>query len=196
VKPRAVFLDRDGVVNELVPDPITGLAESPLHADEVRLVKGVGSSLKTLRRAGYRLACVTNQPAVAKGVVAVDQLLAVQGRVQELLSEVGVEFDAVRMCLHHPEGVVSELAVSCGCRKPEPGMLLSAATELGVDMTGSWMIGDTHADVAAGQTAGCRTVLVSMPGSLHKRTGPAVCDAEVPDLAAAVSIIVPTQVSG
>jgi len=196
VRSLAVFVDRDGIVNELVPDPVTGLAESPLHAAEVRLVGDAGASLGTLRAAGYRLACVTNQPAAAKGVVPVDQLLTVQARVEELLSDAGAQFDAVRMCLHHPDGVAGDLAVSCCCRKPEPGMLLSAAAELGVDLSGSWMIGDTDADVIAGHAVGCRTILVETPGSDHKRIGPDTSDERAADLASAVRIIVRTREKG
>jgi D-glycero-D-manno-heptose 1,7-bisphosphate phosphatase len=188
----AVFLDRDGVVNELVRSPATGLAESPLDPEAVRLVGGVGESLAILRAAGYLLACVTNQPAAAKGVVPVERLLSVQARVAELLDEAGARFDVVRMCLHHPQGVVSDLTKSCRCRKPQPGMLLSAATELGVDLSRSWMIGDTDSDIAAGHAAGCRTVLVETPGSLHKRAGTASID-RAADLAGAVRIVVRTR---
>jgi D-glycero-D-manno-heptose 1,7-bisphosphate phosphatase len=190
--PLAVFLDRDGVVNELVPSPATGVAESPLSPEVVRLVGGVGESLAILRAAGYRLACVTNQPAAAKGVVPIDQLLSVQARVVELLEEAGARFDAVRMCLHHPEGVISDLTRPCGCRKPQPGLLLSAAAELGIELSGSWMIGDTDSDIAAGHAAGCRTVLVETPGSLHKRAGAASIE-RAADLAGAVSIVVRTR---
>lgn len=191
-----VFVDRDGVVNELIPDPLSGLPESPLRTEDVRLVSGVADALGTLREAGYFLACVTNQPSAAKGVVAVDQLLAVQARVEDLLGDVGVRFDAVRMCLHHPEGLVGDLTMACGCRKPEPGMLLSAAAELGADLAGSWMIGDTDADMIAGDAAGCRTVLVETPGSHHKREGRELSGERAADLASAVSIIVRARENG
>jgi D-glycero-D-manno-heptose 1,7-bisphosphate phosphatase len=189
----AVFVDRDGVVNELVPDSTTGRPESPLRPEAVLLVPGAAEALGILRSAGYLIACVTNQPAAAKGVVPVDQILSVHARVTELLAEAGVQFDAVRMCLHHPDGVVADLAVSCCCRKPRPGMLLSAASELGVELSRSWMIGDTDADVVAGQAAGCRTVIVETPGSTHKRDGRAVPRARAADLASAVSIVVGTR---
>jgi D-glycero-D-manno-heptose 1,7-bisphosphate phosphatase len=186
----AVFLDRDGVLNELVADPSTGRFESPLHPQDVQLVGGVSKSLTTLQSAGYRLACVTNQPAAAKGMLSVDQLLAVQARVTALLAEVGVYIDVVRMCLHHPEGVIEGLSGPCPCRKPEPGMLLSAAAEMGTGFSGSWMVGDTGADVAAGQVAGCRTILVETPGSIHKRVGTITADATAINLSGAVGIIV------
>jgi D-glycero-D-manno-heptose 1,7-bisphosphate phosphatase len=118
----------------------------------------------------------------------VARLEEVHRRVLDLLSAEGVELDAWRMCLHHPEGVVPELTGSCECRKPEPGMLLDAGRELGVDMAGSWMVGDTDADVQAGAAAGCRTVLVENPASAHKR-GHARPDALARDLAHASTLL-------
>lgn len=166
----AAFLDRDGVLNELVPDPLTGAAESPLSVEEVRLVDGAAAACARLADAGYLLVCVSNQPAAAKGRVAVAQLLAVHERVTALLARDGVTLAASHLCFHHPRGVVPELRRQCDCRKPAPGMLLDAAAALGVDLGGSWMVGDTDADVAAGQAAGCRTLLIRHPASVHKRS--------------------------
>lgn len=186
----AVFLDRDGVVNELIADSETGLPESPLHSKDVRLVSGAADAIRALHEAGYRVVCVTNQPAAAKGVVSVEQLLSVQAQVVDLLRQAGTYFDAARICLHHPDGVGGDLAVPCCCRKPRPGMLLSAAKELGVDLRGSWMIGDTDADIAAGQAVGCRTIMVETIGSSHKRAGSALPDVRAADLSSAASIVV------
>ncbi len=147
---RAAFFDRDGVVNELVRDPTTGLPESPLVPDDVVLKPGVAGALKRLRNAGYLLIGISNQPAAAKGSVTLEQLRSVQARVEDLLRAEQVEADAFRLCFHHPEGVVAELALVCDCRKPAPGMLLAAASELEIDLASSWMIGDTDSDVAAG----------------------------------------------
>ena len=164
----AAFLDRDGTLNELVPDP-SGSAESPLRPVDVRLVEGAAVAARALARAGFALVCVSNQPAAAKGKVSVEQLHAVHERVLELLSEEGVHLDAFRLCLHHPQAVVPELAGVCACRKPAPGMLLDAAEELNLDLASSWMLGDTDSDVIAGHAAGCRAVLIEHPGSAHKR---------------------------
>jgi histidinol-phosphate phosphatase family protein len=166
---RAAFLDRDGVLNELALDPLTGAGESPLRVDEVSLVAGAAVAARRLARAGFILICVSNQPAAAKGRVSVQQLFAVHRRVSELLAREGVALAASRLCLHHPQGVVAELSGPCSCRKPAPGMLLDAASAVGVDLDASWMVGDTDADVAAGQAAGCQTLLIEHPGSAHKR---------------------------
>jgi D-glycero-D-manno-heptose 1,7-bisphosphate phosphatase len=180
----AVFLDRDGVLTELVPDPGSGLPESPLSQGDVRLVPGAAAAAKRLRDdGGYALVGVTNQPAAAKGRLTVSRLEEVQTRVVDLLAAAGVELDGWRMCLHHPDGVVAELSGPCECRKPAPGMLLDAARELGLDLDRSWMVGDTDADVEAGRAAGCRTALIVHPGSAHKRSEAAGADLEGSDLA-------------
>jgi D-glycero-D-manno-heptose 1,7-bisphosphate phosphatase len=185
----AAFIDRDGVLNEGVPDPVDGRLESPLSPDQVRLLPGVGPALKELAAAGYLLVGVSNQPAAAKGKVSVEGLIAVQERVLELLAAEGVRFDDFKLCLHHPQGIVEGLSGPCECRKPAPGMLLDAATELSIDLPASWMIGDTDADVGAGRNAGVRTVLVEYPGSSHKRSGGAQPSFQSIDLKGAVATI-------
>jgi D-glycero-D-manno-heptose 1,7-bisphosphate phosphatase len=185
----AAFIDRDGVVNELTPDPASGRPESPLRAQDVVLVDGAAAALRHLAAGGLLLVGVSNQPAAAKGTISPAELDAVQERVIELLAADGVRFDAFRVCLHHPEGIVPELSGACDCRKPAPGMLLDAARALNIDLSASWMIGDTDSDVEAGAAAGCRTVLIEHPGSAHKRDRGAEPDAVAPDLGAAVAVI-------
>lgn len=165
----AVFLDRDGVLNELVEDPTSGAPESPLTVEQVRLVPGAATAAAVLARAGYLLVCVSNQPAAAKGRVSVSRLLAVHDRVNALLAQEGVVLATSRLCLHHEQGVVSGLSGPCDCRKPAPGMLLDAAASLEVDLSVSWMVGDTDADIEAGRAVGCRTLLIRNPASVHKR---------------------------
>jgi D-glycero-D-manno-heptose 1,7-bisphosphate phosphatase len=179
----AIFLDRDGVLNELVPDIDSGQGESPLRVADVRLIPGAAAAAASLRAAGYTLVCVTNQPAAAKAKASVSELEAIQLRVGELLAAEGAHLDAWRMCLHHPAGVVPELSGPCDCRKPAPGMLLDAASELGLDLSRSWLFGDTDADMLAGRAAGCRTALIEHPASVHKRLNVASYDLVAEDLA-------------
>jgi D-glycero-D-manno-heptose 1,7-bisphosphate phosphatase len=185
----AVFLDRDGVINELLVDPVSGNPESPLRAEDVVLVPGAGVALRRLTAAGRTLVGVSNQPAAAKGRISIAQLSAVQARVIELLDAEGVSFADFRLCLHHPDGSVQELAGPCDCRKPAPGMILDAARDLQIDLARSWMIGDTDDDVLAGRAAGCRTILIEHRPSSHKRTGRARPDAVAADLRAAVDVV-------
>jgi D-glycero-D-manno-heptose 1,7-bisphosphate phosphatase len=183
---RAAFLDRDGVLNATVRDPESGLPESPLDPEDVRLLPGAAAAARRLAAAGYSLVCISNQPAAAKGKITVQELLVVHERLVALLAAEEVRFDAWRLCPHHPDGVVEELSGPCACRKPAPGMLLDAAAALAVDLDFSWMLGDTDADVLAGQAAGCRTGLIAYPGSTHKRNAGAHPDLLATDLREAV----------
>jgi D-glycero-D-manno-heptose 1,7-bisphosphate phosphatase len=189
---RAVFLDRDGVLNELIPDPLSGEMESPLEVSAVRLIAGAAAAARTLARAGFILICVSNQPAAAKGRVSVAQLLAVHQRVSGLLAQEGVVLADSRLCLHHPKGIVPELSGSCACRKPAPGMLLEAAGAMGIDPGASWMVGDTDADVAAGRAAGCRTLLIEHRGSVHKRLQGCEPDLRARDLTLGAALLLGT----
>jgi D-glycero-D-manno-heptose 1,7-bisphosphate phosphatase len=182
----AAFLDRDGVLNELVADPVTGIAESPLEVEQVRLIPGAAAAAACLARAGFALVCISNQPAAAKGKASVAQLLAVHEQVAVLLMKEGVSFAASRLCLHHEQGVIPELSGPCTCRKPAPGMLLDAAAALGLDLASSWMVGDTDADIAAGRAAGCKTLMIRNPASVHKRLQMVNPDAAAGSLADAV----------
>lgn len=192
----AVFVDRDGVLNELVPDPDSGTSESPLRTADVRLLPGVVDALKNLRRAGYLLVGVTNQPAAAKGRLSVEEIMAVHHRVIVLLAEHDLTLDDWRICLHHPQGTVAGLAGACDCRKPSPGMLLAAASRLSAELSRSWMVGDTDADMEAGQAAGCRTVLIEQAASAHKRSAAVSPTFLAGDLAAASSLILGADSAG
>lgn len=167
----AVFVDRDGVLNHLVERRPGAPPESPLRPRDVRLVEGAAAALAAVRSLGLRVVLVSNQPAAAKGECGVSELLAVHLRVVGLLRAEGAVVDAQRLCLHHPDGPTGPLRRRCECRKPAPGMLLSAAGDLGLDLERSWMVGDSDSDVAAGASAGVSTVLVESEGGAHKRRG-------------------------
>jgi len=122
------------VINDLVPDPDSGTPESPYSADEVRLMLDAADAIKRLHDAGFLLVAASNQPAAAKGIASTEQLQAVHNRIVELLAREGAALDDWRYCFHHPD-----FTGPCDCRKPEPGMLLDAATEHDIDLSGSWM---------------------------------------------------------
>lgn len=166
----AAFLDRDGVIVEPVHDPVDGRPEAPSHARDVTLASGTIEGLRRLRDAGFVLAVVSNQGAAAKGKATLADLENVHERTVELLAAEGITIPAWRYCYHHPAGTDPVLTGECGCRKPHPGMLLDVAREFDLDLTASWMIGDSDADIAAGHAAGCRTILVKHPLSEHRRS--------------------------
>lgn len=158
---KAVFIDRDGTLNEMVYDETHGLLDSPRRPEQVRLVKGAASFLRGVGKLGFATVVVTNQPGVAKGTMTLDDVYAVNRRVARLLAAEHAEWDDIRFCPHHPKGKRRGFAKSCSCRKPKPGMLTDAAGDLGLSLKGSWMIGDGLSDMQAGRAAGCRTILVT-----------------------------------
>jgi D-glycero-D-manno-heptose 1,7-bisphosphate phosphatase len=200
---KAVFIDRDGVLNQMVYDPDHGLMDSPRRADQVQLVKGAGEFLRQLGEWGYLRIVVTNQPGFAKGTLTDEDLKVVNGRLAELLAQDGGEWDDLRYCPHHPDGGPwrqEQYVMDCDCRKPKPGLLLDAAQTHGVDVSRSWMIGDGLSDVAAGQAAGCRTILLArLKVNLlekHFDLGGREPDAIVPTLEEALNILSPETAKG
>jgi len=143
---RAVFLDRDGVLNRALLR--RGLPHPPDTIAELEILDGVREALERLRAAGYLLIVVTNQPDLARGTQSRANLEAIHRCLRERLA-----LDQIRVCPHDD-------ADGCQCRKPLPGMLTEAAAEHGIDVAGSWMVGDRWRDIDAGHAAGCRTILI------------------------------------
>ena len=142
----AVFLDRDGVINENRDDYIKTW-------DEVRFLPGVFEALARLALTSFRIVLVTNQSPIGRGILTEEQVEAINGRlVAEIESHSG-RVDGVYYCPHHPDD-------HCGCRKPQPGLLLQAARELDLDLSRSYLIGDAVSDVEAALAAGCSPILV------------------------------------
>lgn len=153
VNPRpAVFLDRDGNLNEEV-----GYLGDPAR---VRLLPGAGPAVRAVREAGMHAVIITNQSGIARGLIQDSEVRAVNQRVVKLLAEQGAEVDGVYYCPHHPEGAVAQYRVVCACRKPAPGLLHQAAEDLGVALEKSFVIGDKLSDVALAHAVGARGILV------------------------------------
>ena len=153
---KAVFMDRDGTINKYV-----GFLR---NIDDLELLPGAAEAIRRINHSGYLAVVVTNQPVIARGEVTYEQLREIHNKMETLLGREGAYIDAIYYCPHHPdkgfEGEVKELKISCGCRKPKPGMLLQAAEDLNIDLSQSWMIGDGENDIRAGQAAACRTALI------------------------------------
>lgn len=142
----AVFLDRDGVLNEAVV--ADGIPHSPAGLEEFRLARGAPEALEKLKAAGFVLVVVTNQPEVRRGRISRETVEEMHARLSASLP-----LDAVYVCYH-------DAPDACSCRKPKPGLLLRAAADLDLDLKSSYFIGDRWRDVDAGAAAGCKTVLI------------------------------------
>lgn len=158
-----VFLDRDGVINELVISPITGKGTSPKKIEDLRIFPYAVESLLALQKAGYELFIVSNQPDFARGKCKLDEIQIVNDGFDEILSKSGVKIKKFYYCLHHPNGIVPEYSIACNCRKPKPGSLLDAAKSFNINLVNSWMIGDQDTDIECGKAAKTKTIQVRYP---------------------------------
>lgn len=143
---KALFLDRDGVINRALVRQ--GRPFAPLSLEELELIPGVAESLLRMRNAGFLNVVVTNQPDIATGKQRRAVLDAMHMRLESELA-----IDSIRVCVHID-------ADDCACRKPRPGLLLQAARDLGIDLAQSYMVGDRWRDIAAGQIAGCKCFFI------------------------------------
>lgn len=144
---RAVFFDRDGVVVRAIPRKGFKLPTSPFSKEELEIFPWVSTALEVLRGVGFLRVLVTNQSDVRKGLVSYGEWRVMQDKVEEL------GFDDIFICPHLTED-------NCECKKPKPGMLLRAAEKWGIDLSRSYMIGDTAADILTARATGCTSILV------------------------------------
>jgi D-glycero-D-manno-heptose 1,7-bisphosphate phosphatase len=188
----AVFIDRDGTLNEMLFDEIHGRFDSPLRAEQVIVKPFAKNFMEGLRKAGFKRILVTNQPGVARGYLDEVELERIHNRLAHEIFPDGTAWDALYYCPHSPSGLSdhpSEYAGLCDCRKPAAGMLLRAAREHNLDLARSWIVGDGIVDVQAGHAVGCRTMLVTRvkPEHLERLLNLGVePDVYAPDLNAAL----------
>lgn len=169
---RAVFLDRDGVV--VIPQFQGGRSFAPRRLEDFRIYPDATASIERLKRAGFLVAVVTNQPDIGNGLIAASTVEAMH---QIMTKELTI--DAVKTCPHGQNE-------NCDCRKPKPGMLIDLASEWDIDLTRSYMVGDRLSDIEAGRAAGCRTVFVDLD---YNEPRPSDADFTVRSIAEAVSAI-------
>lgn len=181
---RAVFLDRDGVLNDLVYYADTREYESPRTAEDLRLLPKVPEDLLRLQAAGWTLFVVSNQPSHAKGKCTLDDLQGVARAVADTLAQQGLNIQAFYYDYTHPQAVLAEYRCESLTRKPAPGFLLQAARDYAIDLTQSWMIGDRDTDIQCGQAAGCSTALITASADAMKRgqSQPDICGDSLTDV--------------
>lgn len=170
MKQRALFLDRDGVVNELVHYPTPGEWEAPRSLADLRILPRAIDAIRRASDHGWLIFLVTNQPSFAKGKCSLESLQAVHEAVLEALNRGGAQITEAFVCFHHPESRLPGYG-ACECRKPSPFFLRSAAEKYDIDLGQSWMVGDQYTDMETGRRAGCKTALVEYEHSETKRNG-------------------------
>ena len=151
MKSKAVFFDRDGVLNEDVA--------YLYKIEDLRWVVGAREAVTYLTKLGYKIFIVTNQSGIARGYYTVGQMHELHAYMQKELAACGGKIEKIYYCPHHPEGSVAEYTCVCDCRKPKPGMLLQACSEYDIDKEQSFLIGDGKRDVEAAEAAGIKGYL-------------------------------------
>ena len=156
-----MFVDRDGVLNELVYDKEEGRVVSPFSARELHVFPFAPAAVKEMRDSlGFKVVVISNQPGVGKAQFTLAEHGRMNAKVRKALAAHGTGLDGEFYCLHHPDAIYPKYKKHCSCRKPKPGLLLRAAKELDINLADSYFVGDGLVDVRAGRAAGCKTVLV------------------------------------
>jgi D-sedoheptulose 7-phosphate isomerase len=158
---RAVFLDRDGVINPYKYNSEFGTFDSPSNPDEFSLLPDAAKAVAQVNRLGLLAIVTSNQPGVAKGKMSRDLLDAIDRKMKVSLELNGAKLDGTYYCFHHPAALLEEYRITCDCRKPKPGLLLNAARELNIDLDNSYMVGDGIVDILAGRAAATTTLFIS-----------------------------------
>ncbi len=149
---RAVFLDRDGTINVDV-----GYLN---HPDQMELIPRAGDAIRLLNEAGFKAVVVTNQAGIARGLLQEELLPAIHQRLSALLDQEKARIDGYYYCPHHPEAAIEQYRIACQCRKPFPGLIRTAAADLGIDVARSWVIGDKSCDIELAHNVGAGAVMV------------------------------------
>ena len=158
---KAIFLDRDGIINQLHYNAEHGVIESPLMPQQTHLVFGIIEFLKAAKKLGYLLIIISNQPNLALRKISRKNFDLVSSKILDLLKTESILIDGQYYCLHHPFAKILKYKQKCSCRKPGIDLFLQAAKNHQVDLKSSWMIGDGAMDVLAGKKAGCKTILLA-----------------------------------
>ncbi|HEY7865081.1 MAG TPA: D-glycero-beta-D-manno-heptose 1,7-bisphosphate 7-phosphatase [Psychromonas sp.] len=178
---RAVFLDRDGVIN--VDNGYVS------QRDDFEFIDGVIDACKVLKEKGYLIIIITNQSGIARGYFSEEQFHTLTEWMDWSLADRGVDLDGLYYCPHHAEKGVGEYKIDCDCRKPKPGMLMNAIADLGIDPSQSILVGDKVSDIQAGLAAGIKTNYLVRTGKTITAEGEKIATAVFDDLNSIVELL-------
>ncbi|RZD40496.1 MAG: D-glycero-beta-D-manno-heptose-1,7-bisphosphate 7-phosphatase [Thaumarchaeota archaeon] len=151
---KAIFLDRDGVINQERKDYVKNLEEFKIFDD-------VGDAISLLKKENFLVVIITNQSAINRNLLTLENLNKIHECLKKYLKKYETNIDAIYYCPHTPKE-------NCSCRKPKPGLLLQAADDLNIDLKNSWMIGDSKKDIDAAKAAGCNSILLKQDQKLFE----------------------------
>ncbi|MDZ4713417.1 MAG: HAD-IIIA family hydrolase [bacterium] len=157
---KAIFLDRDGLINEMQYNEERKEFEPAYIKDDLRIYDGVIETLRDFQDNGYKLFIVSNQPDYAKGKTSMESLKEVHDELHRIFSENGISFTKYYYCYHHPDGIVPEYSIECECRKPGNLFVREAIEKYDIDKESSWFVGDRDKDVECGVRSGLKTIRV------------------------------------
>lgn len=166
---KAIFLDRDGVINELIFNSKTNEYESPHQPEDLILIPNALAAIKEIQDNGYALFVISNQPSYAKGKTTLRNIKEIHRRLDEQLKKYGINIIEYYYCYHHPDGIISKYSGECECRKPKPFFIKKAESEHDLNLSESWMIGDQDSDIECGVAAGLKTIQLINSDSEKKR---------------------------
>ncbi len=193
---KALFLDRDGVINKPIFNIVNGEYEPPHRVEDLMLYPWTLDSLKLALENGFFLFLVSNQPDYAKGKCSLEDLVTVHKRLDEVFKENRIIFKEYYYCYHHPAGIIAGYSGECECRKPKPYFLKKAEKEYGIDMKESWMIGDRETDIIFGKNGGVKTILVRSEENVgYYGDQKTISDFKVDNLMDAVRLIINYKIS-
>ncbi len=157
---KAVFIDRDGVINKMLLNKKTNEYQPPFNKDELEIYDGVIDSLKELQENNFKLFLISNQPDYAKGKTSLENLSEVHNELHNILIKNNVSFSEYYYCYHHPEGIIKEFSYDCECRKPKNYFVIKAVIDFYINKEDSWFIGDRDKDIECGRRSGLKTIRI------------------------------------
>jgi D,D-heptose 1,7-bisphosphate phosphatase len=189
---KAVFIDRDGVINEMVYFKEHGFVDSPFKESQLELLKNVPKAISILNSLGFKVIVISNQPGIAKGKFTEKEFELIRKKMHKEIKKYGALIDDEFYCFHHPDSKVKKYRMICSCRKPKTGLIEDAISKYKIDIQKSYFVGDGIVDMMAAREMGCKSIFVGTLNSTmlklfkEKKVSP---DHAVKDLLEATSII-------